>query len=59
MKINPDGTIFLKKGESVPFMCPKDKWPIPYDPNVVMVHCFHCGHIDTVEAFSVEFETRD
>ncbi len=59
MKINPDGTVNLEKGEFIPFVCPKCKWPIEYDAKIVMVNCFHCKYIGPVEEFSPDFTMTD
>jgi len=56
MKINPDGTFEIKKGEKMPYICPKDGWPIPYEDGIVMVRCFHCGFIGHLDDFEREFE---
>lgn len=59
MKINLDGSIEMIEGETFPFICPKCKWPIDYDNKVIMVNCFHCGTIGTVEEFSKEGYLND
>lgn len=59
MKINPDGTVNLEKGEYIPFVCPRCKWPIPYDKKVVMVNCFHCNYIGGLDEFSPEYKKID
>lgn len=58
MKINNDGTVYLDKGEYIPFLCPKCKWPIEYDDKIVMVHCFHCGYVGGVDEFSPDYEEK-
>ncbi len=55
MEISPDGTFFLEKGETVPYFCPIDGWPIPYEAlnkNVMLVHCLHCGFVGTEKQFT-------
>jgi hypothetical protein len=59
MKINPDGSFDLANGETVPFICPRDGWPIEYDDKILMVHCFHCGYIGSREEFSQEVVLKE
>lgn len=59
MTINPDGTFNIEKGEMMPFICPKDGWPIPYDKDVVMINCIHCDYIGTPEDFYQEFALKE
>ncbi len=56
MKINNDGSIYLDKGETVPFICPKCKWPLAYDTNLLAVHCFQCGFVGISEDFSADLK---
>jgi hypothetical protein len=55
MKIQNDGKVWLDKGECIPFLCPKCKWPIEYDKEVVMVRCIHCGYVGDTEEFSSNY----
>ena len=59
MKINPDGSFDLENGETIPFICPKDGWPIEYDDKILMVHCFHCGYVGSREEFSQEVTLQE
>ncbi len=58
MKILPNGSVELEKGEYIPFVCPKCDWPIEYDPKVVMVNCFHCGYVGETEEFGRPYKIR-
>ncbi len=55
MKINPDRTVQLEKGEYIPFNCPRCKWSIPYDEKLIMVRCTHCRYFAPVKEFSHPF----
>ena len=59
MKINLDGSMEVEKGEIMPFICPKCKWAIEYDSNLLMVNCFHCSYIGTVDEFDAYFTEDD
>jgi ribosomal protein S27E len=55
MKINPDKTIRLEKGEYIPFVCPKCNQPIEYDEKVFMVKCHRCSYLGIRSEFDREY----
>jgi len=59
MKINIDGTFELQKGEVIPFVCPKCKFPVEYSPDLLMVRCTQCGYLGDRDEFSTELSLID
>ncbi len=59
MKINPNGTFSLEKGEQIPFICPKCFYPIEYLQNVWMVNCTNCQYIGQREEFIKDVYMKD
>lgn len=58
MKINPDGSFFLVKGDSMPYICPVCNRPIEYEEGLLMVRCNHCGYLDEVNKFMGNIEIK-
>ena len=54
MKINIDGTFEIEKGEVIPFVCPKCKFPTEFSAELLMVKCNQCGYMGDKDEFSSE-----